>query len=177
MKISNEQAEYLLKLPKKIVEKEKLLDVLTINQVFPFNQRYELVSEQDDEFTFLLEIQQSKKSSIRISFHHQENDSKTGLLRVDYNSGHKNPENINEYLPKKFHPYAGKYFANNEHHIHYHIQGYKTLAWAIPLIVDEFEIKEINDDANFNSTFASIIKSFAKTINIETNIDVNTLLL
>jgi hypothetical protein len=177
MKISNEQAEYLLKLPKKIVGKEKLLNTLTINQEFPFNQRYELVSEKDDEFTFLLEIQQSKKSSIRISFHHQENDSKTGLLRVDYNSGHKNPEEITEFLPQKFHPYAGKYFSNNEHHIHYHIQGFKSLAWAIPLSKDEFEIKEINDDGNFNNTFAAIIKLFAKTINIETTIQINTLLL
>lgn len=177
MKISNEQAEYLLKLPKKIVDKDTLLDALTINQEFPFDQRYELVSEKDDEFTFLLEIQQSKKSSIRISFHHQENDSKTGLLRVDYNSGHKNPEEINEFLPQKFHTYAGKYFTNNEHHIHYHTQGYKSLAWAIPLTDDEFDIKEITDDGNFNNTFADAIKLFAKTINIETNIQVNTLLL
>jgi len=177
MKISNEQAEYLLKLPKKIVEKEVLLANLTINQIFPFNLRYELVSEQDDEFTFLLEIQQSKKNTIRISFHHQENDSKTGLLRVDYNSGHKNPEEINEFLPEKFHPFAGKYFANHEHHIHYHIEGYRSLAWAIPLTVDNFGINEINDDANFNNTFADIIKSFAKAINIETSIQVNTLLL
>jgi hypothetical protein len=177
MKISNEQAEYLLKLPKKIVEKEVLLDNLTINQGFPINLRYELVSEQDDEFTFLLEIQQSKKNTIRISFHHQENDSKTGLLRVDYNSGHKNPEEINKFLPEKFHPYAGKYFANHEHHIHYHVEGYKSLAWAIPLIVDNFEIKEINDDVNFNVTFADVIKIFAKTINIETNIQVNILLI
>ena len=177
MKISNEQAEYLLKLPKKIVGTGGLLDNLTINQVFPFNLRFELVSEQDDEFTFLLEIQQSKKNTIRLSFHHQENDSKTGLLRVDYNSGHKNPEDINEFLPEKFRPYAGKYFDNNEHHIHYHVQGYRSLAWAIPLTAENFEIKEINDDVNFNNTFANIIKSFAKTINIETSIQVNTLLL
>lgn len=177
MKISNEQAEYLLKLPKKIVGKDKLLDDLTIKQVFPFNQRYELVSEKDDEFTFLLEIQQSKKNSIRISFHHQENDSKTGLLRVDYNSGHKNPEDITEFLPEKFHPYAGKYFENHEHHIHYHVQGYRTLAWAIPLTADEFGIKELNAGSNFNNTFADIIKLFAQTINIETNILVNAQLL
>lgn len=177
MKISNEQAEYLLKLPKKVLEKDVLLDNLTINQVFPFNLRYELISEKDDEFTFLLEIQQSKKSTIRISFHHLENDSKTGLLRVDYNSGHKNPEDINEFLPEKFHPFAGKYFNNDDHHIHYHIQGYRSLAWALPLTVDDFEIKEINDDANFNNTFSNIIKSFAKAINIETKIQINTLLL
>lgn len=177
MKISNEQADYLLKLPKKIVENEQLLDAITINQEFPINKRYELVSEKDDEFTFLFVIQQNKKNSIRLSFHHQENDSKTGLLRVDYNGGHKNPENISELLPKKFHPFAGKNFSNDEHHIHYHVQGYKSLAWAIPLTADEFEIKELNEGAEFNNTLANIIKSFARTIHIETAITVNTMLL
>ena len=177
MKITNEQAEYLLKLPKKVIENDILLDKLIIDQKFPYDARFELVSEKDDEFTFLWEIQQSKKNSIRLSFHHQENDSKTGLLRVDYNSGHKNPESISENVPEKFHPFAGKYFSNNEHHIHYHIQGYKTLAWAIPLTIDNFQIKELNNDASFNGTFANIIKLFAKTVNIETEISVNELLL
>ncbi len=177
MKITNEQAEYLLKLPKKVVENEKLLEKLTIDQQFPFYARFELVSEIDDEFTFLWEIQQSKKNSIRVSFHHQENDSKTGLLRVDYNSGHKNPEEISEFVPEIFHPFAGKCFDNTEHHIHYHVQGYKSLAWAIPLTNDCFNIKELNDGRDFNSTFANIIKLFAKTVNIETEISVNELLL
>lgn len=177
MKITNEQAEYLLKLPKKIVENERILNSLTINQEFPFNKRYELVSEKDEEFTFLLEIIQSKKISIRVSIHYQENDSKTGLLRIDYNGGHKNPEIITEFLPEKFHPFAGKDFSNSEHHIHYHVQGYKPLAWAIPLEIDEFDIKELNDDVNFNYTFAEIIRLFAKTVNIETAITINTLLL
>ena len=177
MKLSNEQADYLIQLPKKIVEKDVLLDKLTINQEFPLNLRYELVSEKDDEFTFLFQIEQSKKNSIRISFHHQENDSNVGLLRVDFNGGHKNPENINSFLPDRFHPYAGKYFANHEHHIHYHIQGYRSLAWAIPLTDDAFAIKEINDDSSFNNTFAEIIRLFAKTINLETTIQINTLLL
>lgn len=177
MKITNEQAEYLLKLPKKVVINETLLDKLIIDQKFPFNSRYELVSEKDEEFTFLWEIQQSNKNSIRVSFHHQEDDSKTGLLRVDYNSGHKNPEDISESVPERFRPFAGKYFLNSEHHIHYHVQGYKSLAWAIPLSIDKFEIKELKDGAEFNSTFAKIIRMFAKTVNIETEISVNELLL
>ena len=177
MKITNEQAEYLLKLPKKVVQNDMLLDKLIINQEFPFFARYELVSEKDDEYTFLWVIQQSKKNSIQVSFHHQENDSKTGLLRVDYNSGHTNPEIISEYVPEKFHPFAGKIISNKEHHIHYHVQGYKSLAWAIPLSEDEFKVKELNDGTDFNSTFTNILKLFAKTVNIETEIIVNELLL
>jgi len=177
MKITNEQAEYLLKLPKKVIENETLMDVLIVTQEFPFNARFELISQKDAEFSFLLEIQQSKKNSIRVSFHHQENESKTGLLRVDYNSGHKNPEDISDHVPEKFHPFAGKYFTNDEHHIHYHVQGYKSLAWALPLIVDEFAIKELNTGSDFNSTFEDVLKLFAKTVNIETEISVNKLLL
>lgn len=177
MKITNEQAEYLLKVPKRVVKNDELLKTLLIEHRFPLNERFELVSETEDAFTFLWAIQQSKKHSIRISFHLQENDSKTGLLRIDYNSAHKNPEVLLNDVPKKFHPFVGKYFSNKEHHIHYHVKGYKSLAWAIPLTADEFEIKELNDGMDFNRTFADIIKLFAKTINVETEIIVNESLL
>ncbi|MDR3704335.1 MAG: hypothetical protein P4L28_00315 [Paludibacteraceae bacterium] len=175
--MTNEQAEYLLKLPKKIVGKNGLLDKITIDQKFPFSERFELVSPNDDEFTFLMVINQSTKNSIRISFHHQENESKIGLLRVDYNSGHKNPENITDSLPEKFHPFVGKDFAKDEHHIHYHVEKYKSLAWAIPISQDSFGLKKFNDDNEFNNTFASVIQLFAKVVNIETEIAINKLLL
>jgi len=177
MKITNEQAEYFLSLPKKVVQNDIVMDKLIIEQKFPVNVRYELITEKDDDFTFLWEINQSSKNSVRINLHHQENDSKIGLIRVDYNSGHVNPVNITDQVPTKFHPYAGKCFTNYEHHIHYHVEGYKSLAWAVPLSVDKFGIKELNNDANFNTTFVKIIKLFAKTVNIETEISVNELLL
>ncbi|OAV71460.1 hypothetical protein Barb6_01414 [Bacteroidales bacterium Barb6] len=176
MNITNEQADYLLKLPKKVVGKEGLLSRITIEQKFLFNERFELVSEEEKDFTFLWEIRQSTKQTIRISLHFQENDSKIGLLRVDFNGGHKNPEAITKYLPERFHPYAGKEFSNKEHHIHYHVDGYKPLAWAIPLIDDNFEIKAI-DENDFHHSFADTIKLFAQTVNIETEITINTLLL
>ena len=180
MDITNEQALELLKLPKKILnrDKNKLLDNIIINQVFPFNIRYELVSEQNNEFTFLLEINQSKKNSIRINVHYQENESKIGLLRIDFNGGtHKNPEIIHDELPIKFHQYVGKFIEMKVNHIHYYVKGYKNLAWAIPLTDEDFEIKELKDDANFNNNLADIIQLFAKTVNIQTNIQINTLLL
>lgn len=59
MKITNEEAENLLTLPKKVVENNTLLEALTIEQQYPFNARFELLSEKEDEFTFLWEIKQS----------------------------------------------------------------------------------------------------------------------
>jgi hypothetical protein len=174
MNITNEQADYLLLLPKKIVRENEILPQLTIEQTYHFQERFELVSETDDEFSFLWEIHQSAKNTLRISLHIQENDSKIGLLRIDYNGGHKNPETISQYVPEKFHPYVGKEFLNSEHHVHYHVQGYKSLAWAMPLSDDGFGIKEIAND-NLQATFADIIKLFAATIKLETTITINTL--
>lgn len=176
MKITNEQAEYLLQLPKKVVNKEELLDKLSIDQKFPFNARYELISESDIEFTFLWEIKQSSKNKIKISLHHQENDSKTGIFRIDYNGSHTNPMTANEFVPEKYHSFVGKYF-NNEHHVHYYVEGYKPLAWAIPLSADEFEIKDLGNKSDFNITFAKVIVEFAKAINLKTIITVNPLLI
>ena len=176
MNITNEQANYLLSLPKKILIDDELLSKITINQRFPFLERFELLSDKDNEFSFLWEIRQSAKNALKISLHVQENDSKIGLMRVDYNGGHRNPETINDFVPEKFHQYVGKEFTNNEHHVHYHVQGYKSLAWAIPLNDDDFEIKTIGNE-DFNYSLANIVILFAKKINIETLITINTLLL
>ena len=177
MIITNEQAEYLLQLPKKIVENENLMDAITIKQDFPFSKRYELISEKDKEFTFLWEFKQSAKNTVRVSLHAQDDDSKMGLIRIDYNSGHQNPHSISQFVPEKFHPYVGKHFKNEDHHIHYHVQGYKSLAWALPLTDDEFEIKELNTGTDFNNTFSSVILLFAQALNIKTSITINPLLL
>lgn len=170
--ITNEQAEYLLKLPKKVLLDNEEVDNFTLAQTFPFNMRIELVSPNDDEFTFLWVIHQSSKISIRISLHIQENDSKTGLLRLDYNAGHKNPEIISASLPERFHPYVGKEFSNNEHHIHYHVEGYKSLAWAIPLVDDTLGAIVL-DETNLNSSLIDTIHLFAKIIHLETKININ----
>ena len=64
MNITNEQANYLLALPKKIYKEEKLLSKITINQKFPVFERFELLSEKDNEFSFLWEIKQSSKNTL-----------------------------------------------------------------------------------------------------------------
>lgn len=173
--LNNEQAGYLLKLPKKILSDKDTVNSYTINQNFPFNIRLELLST-DDEFTFLWVITQSTKSTIRISLHVQDNDSNIGLLRIDFNNGHKNPETISDTLPLQFHAYVGREFSKNDHHIHYHVDGYKSLAWAIPLTDDSFKIKNL-DETDFNICLANIVYLFAQTINVETKITINPLLI
>lgn len=176
MVISNEQAEYLIHLKKKVLQNDNVLDNLIINQSFPFNLRLELVSDEDNDFSFLWEITQSSKSTIRISLHFQENESKIGLFRVDYNSGHHNPEIASENLPEKFVPYVGKSFSSEESHVHYHVEGYKSLAWAIPIEDSEVAVKQI-PNTDINNNFVSAIQNFAKIINLKTILTINPLLL
>lgn len=176
MIISNVQADYLMQLKKKVLQNDTALDQLTINQEFPLHLRFELVSAEDDDFSFLWEITQSAKNSIRISLHFQEDESKIGLFRVDYNSGHRNPETANGTLPPKFIPYVGKWFSNEENHVHYHVEGYKSLAWAVPIEDSEIPTKEITGN-DTNVQLVSAIQEFAKIINLETVITINTLLL
>ena len=176
MIISNEQSEYLIRLKKKVFQNGGTLEQLTINQEFPMNLRFELISEEDDDFSFLWEITQSAKNDIRISLHFQEDESKIGLFRVDYNSGHRNPETASDKLPQRFLPFVGKWFSNEESHVHYHVEGYKPLAWAVPIEDSEMTTKEIAD-TNTNEKLSSAIQEFAKIINLETVLTINTLLL
>lgn len=53
MIISNEQSEYLIQLKKKVLQNDVALEQLTINQEFPMHLRFELISEEDDDFSFL----------------------------------------------------------------------------------------------------------------------------
>lgn len=176
MTISNEQAETLIHLKKKIFQDDKVIDNLVIDQIFPLRLRYELVSNEDGDFSFLWEITQSSKSAFRISLHFQEDESKIGLFRVDYNSGHRNPETASDKLPQRFLPFVGKWFSNEESHVHYHVEGYKPLAWAVPIEDSEMTTKEIAD-TNTNEKLSSAIQEFAKIINLETVLTINTLLL
>lgn len=176
MIISNEQSEYLIQLKKKVLQNDVALEQLTINQEFPMHLRFELISEEDDDFSFLWEITQSAKNAIRISLYFQEDESKIGLFRVDYNSGHRNPETASDKLPQRFLPFVGKWFSNEESHVHYHVEGYKPLAWAVPIEDSEMTTKEIAD-TNTNEKLSSAIQEFAKIINLETVLTINTLLL
>lgn len=169
------QAIDLIHLKKKILQNDKQLEAISIDQTYPVNFRFELISDDDDGYSFLWEITQSAKDSLRISLHFQDDDSKTGLFRVDYNAGHHNPEKETGTLPAIFKPFIGKSFIN-ESHVHYHVEGYKTLAWALPIGETDVKVKEINNKDKNQQVIDAII-GFAELINIDTKITINPMLL
>ena len=148
---------------------------LVLDQNFPMHCRIELSSE-DGEYTFVWSIKQSDKNTIRLSLHCMDEDSKLGLIRVDYNAGHINPETADENLPECFRPYIAKHFKDNEHHVHMYVPGYRQMAWALPIADTKLKQQEINIES-IDFDIISAINSFADVINLKTKLLVNPILL
>lgn len=171
--ITNQQAELLLSSPKHIVENDRKIETKKFDQPTLWDMRFLLIGEyESDVFEFLWEIWQSPKNTIKMSLHHQDNETKMGLFRVDYNSGHNNPHELTDNVPDKFHPYISKHFSINEHHVHYHVEGYTSLAWALPIADDAFIHKDMT-----GQNIVEIVEEFAKTINLQTQLLINRRLL
>lgn len=166
--ITQAQAEYLLGLPKLLTENGDYLQRKTYSPSLPIRDRLYMASEDDTDFTFFLEIFQSSKNHLRLSLHFQEDETSIGLLRVDYNSRHPNPVEINEHVPEALKPYAGQWVEGS--HIHYYIQGYKPLTWAMPLEVDiTFPVKQFTNETEM----ANIITTFVEKVNLQTQLTIS----
>lgn len=164
-----EEAQELIKLPKKVEINGELQNLLTFEQPIPFIKKYMLLSESNFNVSFLYDIKQSKKFLLKLTLYFMDDETKIGLVRVDYNGQHDNPVEIKNSVPSVFHKYAGKHFDYNEHHIHYYVEGYKTtLDWAIPLIEDSFPTKEINSNEDILMAFYN----FNELINLKTTFNI-----
>lgn len=75
-----------------------------------------------------------------------------------------NPKTINEYVPSIARDYQGRYI--KESHLHFYVEGYKPLAWAIPLQVSDFPVKSIQNSENLFSA----LEAFCSKINLTTKI-------
>ena len=158
---SNELAKKLINLPKEI---DGGFTTINLNDQ---KTRIYLKNRDEPEYYFLWEVSSNKKISFKVSLHTQEDNTKEGLVRIDYKGGHKNPETVTYAIPDILKPYIGYWFSN-EPHIHIYVEGYKDLAWAAPLSVYNFPILDINsyDD------FADALSSFSKEINITSRFNV-----
>jgi hypothetical protein len=154
---SNELANKMIKLPKTILGGETSIDLSREKT------RLRLVNAEEPDYEFLCEITSHRKIMFKISLHHQEDKTKEGLLRIDFKGGHKNPETLTEFVPENVRPYLGYYF-ENEAHVHIYVEGYKDLAWAVPIADYNFPVKTINN----TDDFIKAIQAFSQELNIVT---------
>lgn len=76
---------------------------------------------------------------------------------------------MNEHVPENMKPYAGIKIIGS--HIHYHVEGYKSAAWAIPIDEDPITIKEVKQ-SDFSANLICILDYLSKMINLQTKINV-----
>jgi len=131
----------------------------------PVSDRLYLASKEEKDLTFFIEITQSAKRLLKLTLHFQEDDANIGLLRVDFNGRHHNPETANDKVPMMLKKHTGEWI--EESHIHYFVEGYKPLAWAIPLNDDNsFAVKSFNDIYDIGN----VLGEFGRKINLQTQI-------
>ncbi len=125
----------------------------------------ELYSDEYPELVFKLDINNSSKVHLKLTLHLLENEEKVGITRIDYFGQHRNPVTINEDVPKFLHPYKGAWFDFDSHHIHFQVEGYNNLSWAIPLSdYPDNPFTSINDVRDVYSTVAEFFK-FINVVN------------
>lgn len=164
-----ELAEYIIGLDKHIVDNEEKLEVYLLNIQFPLNIRLTLSTDDDLEQNLLVDIKESEKKALKISLHHQDNRTQYGVLRIDYNGRHLNPVKVIPSLPEVFKPFAGQWLDDYPSHIHYVVNGYKPLAWAIPLEFDNFPVKDLNGREDYSYA----LNAFFEKINLKTKVTYN----
>ncbi|MDR2581972.1 MAG: hypothetical protein LBC75_00645 [Fibromonadaceae bacterium] len=170
--MEKKEVDYLLALPKRVKLHDILEDSITFDRPVLFQQKYKLGSPMDDNYTFLYEINQSPKVNLKLTLYLMDNETKIGLLRIDFNGQHQNPEEVIKDLPKDLLPFAGKLFDYNEPHIHYHVDGYKQMAWAKPA-KGNFPVSDITSQDDIISAFYE----FNTMIALETRFTINPILL
>lgn len=154
---NNEEVKFLLSIPK-VTKNKVIIDLTKEKLIIP------LISNTPEQLFFKFHIWNSKKINLKLSLHHDTEN--IGLIRVDYNGSHKNPEEITEYVPENLRPYAGyKFF--NEPHIHIYVQEW-DLKWALPLKQHSFAVKDIKDFSDIEKA----IWCFQEEISLKTELSI-----
>ncbi len=162
--LSNQEVRNLLNLPKILKDKDFVVDLRKKKN------RIELISDNEVKQEFAVEITTNDKILLKTTIHHFEKTDHIGLLRIDFKGTHQNPNYVTENLPPFLLKYLNKFFTPEEHHLHIYFEGYKPLAWAIPLKDINFPILNLENKMDVSD----LLHIFAEKINIKTQIKVIT---
>lgn len=168
--LTQEEADRLISVPKSIIDNRERISVFELDLSKSNDFRLTLCSSDsiDRDPDFLLRICVSEKMRTKISLHTQERKFQYCLFRIDFNGpNHTNPSTVNEYVPSMFKPFTGKVIGRN--HVHYHVQGYTSAAWAIPVDDDFFPVKRF-DFNEYHNELKNIISAVSDFIHLETKI-------
>ncbi len=103
---TQEEANNLIALPKLVYLDEAGQHAFLFSNNVPLQRKLDLISE-DSQYQFQLDINQSRKYSVKLSVHHQESESNIGLVRLDFFGTHTNPVELTDKVPSIFHEFAG----------------------------------------------------------------------
>lgn len=163
-------ADKILATPKFVIDKGKPCNTFHLDLVK--NKKYRIYLTPADSIDcpkeYLLDIKISDKFRTKITLHTQENKSYFCVFRLDLNGPqHKNPDVITADVPEKFRPYAGKLIDGS--HEHYHVEGYGSADWAIPVEFDDFPAKTLTLE-NYAKEFGNILNALSDVINLQTKL-------
>lgn len=169
--LTQEEAERILAVPKVIVDnKGKMVNSYVLDFAHANDFRIGL-SESDSigkDAEYLLRIRVSNKMRTKISLHTQDNGTHFCVFRLDLNGApHTNPEVIHEDIPEKFKPFAGTTIGGN--HVHYHVFGYPSASWALPVEADSFPVKNLTAE-NYSEELKRILQALSEVIHLESTI-------
>ena len=78
-------------------------------------------------------------------------------------------------VPVIFHSHVSELFVGKAH-LHYHVDGYPQLAWALPLDETEITTKDVAEDDMIQG-FVDAFQSFVAYINVQTRIVINKMVI
>ena len=164
-----EECNYLLSLPKYLIFNRSVKEELVINLSYPIDLNYKLNTPDDQNQQLIITIWESDKRHFKATLHHHNGRTNEGLIRIDYKGRHVNPAEVIDSLPDIYRPLAGKTLMADEAHIHYVVDGYKPLAWALPIEMTDYPIKKLVS----REDYASTIEHFFRLINVRTKVVFN----
>ena len=160
---TNDEAQALIKAKKYLENPSQLID-FGLSKI-----RIDLWSDEEPNYKFFIEINPNQKIRFKLTLHCQEKCNNIGLLRIDYNGSHLNPSYILPTLPDFLKPFASREF-RREAHIHFYVEDYKPLVWAMPLSEFTFKTKTLINDADY----VKALMEFAKLLNVQSKLNIQT---
>ena len=174
-----EDVQELIAKPKKLVANDgNLLDSYYFEQNVPLNVVLHLTDTETRKLKFRINVTQSQKVGYKISFHMMDTNGYIGLSRLDINGlTHTNPRDVTDKVPNFLKLHASERIDTS--HLHFYVEDYETLAWALPLVdVNNENIKDISTTTtNLSVDIVKALCGFLSYVNVKTKITVNPALL